>query len=189
MNRFSFFRNIAAALVLSSAGAALHVVLQILLGPADALRIALLVTALGYLAFLLHQLRPPFGVALTIAGGILLALLLLVVNPSLPLWLCVLPGALWLLRCALRYGSLAHCALDAVINGVAWCVGISVVLHTHSLWLGLWSYFLTLAFCVVVPARQSANTPTLNALSAFQLARSSAERALLRLQKNSVHTL
>jgi hypothetical protein len=187
MNTFSFSRNIVAALVLSTLAAAMHGALQPFIGSAEALRVALLVTAFGYLAFLLQQLRPPFGMVLILAGTLLLSFALLAFNPPLLVWLGVMLALLWLVRCVLRYQHLTHCMLDALINGLAVCVGLSVVLHTHSLWLGAWSYFLALAFCALLPSRQQASSASSSYFSSFQQARSSAESALRRLQKNSVH--
>lgn len=187
MNAFSFFRNVVAALVLSTVASAVHGALQPFVGSADALRVSLLITVLGYLAFLLQQLRPPFGMVLILAGALLTSFALLLFNPPLLVWLGMLAAMLWLVRCVLRYQHLTHCALDALINALAGCVGLSVLLHTHSLWLGVWSYFLALAFCALLPSRQQASTESHSYFSSFQQARSSAESALRRLQKNSVH--
>lgn len=189
MNRFSFFSNVVAALVLASVGAALHASLQPLAGSGVALRIMLIACASGYLAFLLHQLRPRFGITLMITGWLLLMLLLLLINPPLLLWLPALAGTLWLMRCVLRYQNVLHAALDGLLNGVAGCVGFSVVMYTHSLWLGIWSYLLTLAFCVAIPARQPPRESITHIQSDFNQAQASAERALKRLQQQSIHAV
>lgn len=189
MNRFSFLSNVVAALVLATVGAALHASLQPFAGSGLALRVMLIACASGYLAFLLHQLRPRFSVALMITGWLVLMLLLLLINPPLLLWLPALAGALWVMRCVLRYQTVLHAALDGLLNGVAGCVGFSVVMYTHSLWLGIWSYLLTLAFCVAIPARQPTRADTAPAHSEFNQAHASAERALKRLQQQSFHTV
>lgn len=186
MNNFSFFRNVIAALVLSTVAAAVYGALQPFADSPDALRAALLITALGYLAFLLRQLQPPFGMILILAGALLTSIAMLLFNPPLLVWFGVLSAQLWLVRCVLRYQHLTHCVLDALINGLAGCVGLSVLLHTHSVWLGSWSYFLALAFCTLLPSRQQSVSAVTPDASGFEQAHSSAESALYRLQKNSV---
>lgn len=185
MRGFSFSANVVAALLLSTLGVVLSTVLQPWIGHADASRVMLLLLSLGYLAFLLHQCRPRYGLSLVICSWLLCAMLLLLFNPPLLLWLAMLAGALWLLRSALRYQHLYQVGLDALLNVFAGACACSVLLFTHSLWLSLWSYFLCLAFSAAIPARPAPHPITEPASQTYDDALASAQSALRRLQKNT----
>ena len=94
MNRFTFLSSVVAALLLATVGAALHGAVQPFWGSSLALRITLLGCTSGYLAFLLLQLRPRFGMTLIIASWLALAFVLMIFNPSVLLWISSLGGAL-----------------------------------------------------------------------------------------------
>ncbi len=185
MKRFSFAANVMAALVLSTLGVVVSTTLQPWIGKDDAGRLMVLVLSLGYLVFLLHQCRPRYGLSIVASGWVVCALALLLFNPPLLVWMLVLAGALWLLRSALRYQRLFRMALDGALNLFAAGCAFNVLLFTHSLWLSLWSYFLALAFTAAIPARTTSQIADQSAPDAYEQARSSAESALRRLQKNA----
>ncbi len=185
MNRFSFNANVVAALLLSTLGVVMCNALRPWIGDGDASRMMLLLLSLGYLAFLIHQCRPRYGLSLVISGWLLCAMLLLLLNPPLMVWLGVLIGTLWSMRSALRYQQLYLAGLDGILNVIAAACAFSVLLFTHSLWLSLWSYFLCLAFTCAIPARPAHRSTIEPASQTYDDARAGAQSALRRLQKNT----
>lgn len=183
MKTLSFTSQIGAGAALSVAAAAISTVMQPLLGTSDGLRLTLLVISLGYLLFLLQRTAPRFGISIVASAWILNALLLLLFNPPLVIWLLDQVALLWLVRAALRYQQIIPVLIDAALNLLALCAGLSALWYSQSLLLAVWSYFLVLAFCVWIPARQP-RTPAALADNAFEQAQSSAEAAIRRLQKN-----
>lgn len=183
MKGFSFFSSVMVALLLSTLGVVVITALQPWIGRGDASRLMLLLVSLGYLGFLLHQCRPRFGLSLMIGGWLLCAALLVLFNPPLMMWLAVLVAILWLVRSALRYQQLYQAGLDGLLNLFATGCAISILLFTHSLWLSLWSYFLSLAFSAAIPARPLKRSNSEPVTDAFEEAKACAESALRRLQK------
>lgn len=184
MNRFSFFNHIALSVALSLMTITLHNTVTPFIGYDYGYRILILSLSVGYLSFLLHQLKPRFGVALILVFWCVMSLLLFTFNPSLPIWLMAHIGCLWMVRATLRYQHIQHWLLDSLVNLLAICAGIATYLHTQNIGLSVWSYFLVLALVALLAPSREQEIQTFNA-SPFQVAQNAANAALRRLQKPS----
>lgn len=173
-----FWREVAIALLLSAAAAILYPWLRWLLGGADALRLALLVAATGYVICRVLLASGRSGRLLASAAWLVLATALLVFNPGLAAWLLLPTLYLWLLRALLCHGRPMPALADAALTALALGGALLAAAHTHSLFLALWSYFLVQGLHVLLP--QTTPTPSA-AIDPFAAATRQAEAALRRL--------
>lgn len=185
MSTPSFWRSVLFALALSIVGALLHMVFVGVFGRALSLRLIVLVVSAIYVLSLLYA--SPLRSGRMVAGLAWLALagLLVIFNPVLSVWLVLQTAFIWLLRGLQTYDSLIAAGLDALLCAIALAAAVATAMHTHSLFLTLWSYFLVQALQVFVPRRlqphsSGAAVPG-NDFNDFDSAYRNAEMALRRL--------
>ena len=146
-----FWPEVLLGLALSLAAAAVFHVTRPLFGNADAFRLILLGCAAGYGLWTLRVAEAKVGRLVAVAAFAALTLALLLWNPNPWAWISSLLGFNWLLRCLYRHDSLLAAMTDAGLSMIALAVGIASLQHTHSLWLGLWCFFLTQALHHAIP--------------------------------------
>src|SRR5262249_44593702 len=99
------------------------------------------------------------------------------------LWLLAQAFAIWLLRCWCRYTSPAAALADGALGLFAIAAASVTALHSHSVFLAFWSFFLVQALFVLIPEtlqpRIAATDP--DDEDRFDQAHRSAEAALRRL--------
>ena len=185
MKPMNFWRALLLAAAISVIGAVLHSVLPSLFGNASSLRLTLLTAAAIYLLALL--ISSPVGSGRVVGACVWLALsaLLIGFDPPLSVWLLLQTGYLWLLRSLTRYPSLIPAGIDAVLSGFALAASIATAVHTHSLLLSLWSYFLVQALATFIPSRPVQPTATRPGDHDFDASYRNAEAALRRLSMRS----
>jgi hypothetical protein len=150
MTAAAFGRQLLLALAISAAGAVVHSALASIFGSAIAIRLTLLTVALIYLLSLLRNAPRRSGRLLSALVWLGLAGLLLLFNPPLMVWALSQIGLIWLLRSLQRYQSLVAAGADALLCGLAIAAAMTTALHTGSLFLCLWSFFLIQALLVFV---------------------------------------
>lgn len=180
MKRPDFWRSAGLALLLSSIGALAFKFFAPLVGAGPGLKILVLALGLAYLLTLLARHHVRVGRLAATAVWAVSAVLLWTLDPVLWVWLLVQTTLVWLLRCLYAHDSLAAALLDAGLNGLALAAALATAMHTGSLFLCLWSFFLVQALYVLIPARRSAtNGPATD--TAFDQAERAARAALRRL--------
>ena len=191
----ALWRGMGAALLLSILGAMVFSFGGSLLGSAAAARLGLTILSLLYLLYILqtspaaqkemfrHSQSAKRGVLVSLALWLVLTLLLYAFNPSIWIWLVVLTGFSWLVRCFRSYRSLWLAAGDALVNGVALILSLLTALHTHSVFLSLWCFFLIQAALVFLPGVRRSRQPSTDEfmVQQFDDAYRSAEAALSRI--------
>ncbi|GMU44208.1 MAG: hypothetical protein IT479_06275 [Xanthomonadales bacterium] len=184
MNAIPFWRGVLLALLLSIVGAVLHAVAAPWIGSALSLRLSLLLVATLYVFALLASAPGRSGRVLAALAWCVLAGALLLAWPRLSVWLLAATLWFWLLRSLLRYQSLLPATFDALLGGFALAAAVATAMHTHSLFLALWCYFLVQAFNSWLP-----HSAAVAAVSApahdFDTAFRNAEAALRRLSLHS----
>ncbi len=94
-------------------------------------------------------------------------------------------GALWLIRSIYFYSSGLSALIDLALNLVAVASGYWAAVHTGSVFLTLWCFFLVQALFVAIPPkvkRQCRRPPATHRESEnFERARLSAEKAIRQL--------
>jgi hypothetical protein len=191
----AFWRGTAVALALSFFGSAVFSVSTPLVGTGSGARLVLTVLSLLYLLFVLKTTGYPSalltgrssrrtrGVMVSLSLWSILVVALCLVNPSIWFWLVALVGMVWLVRCLRCYHSLIAAAGDAVLNGLALTLALATALHTQSVFLSLWCFFLTQAAVVFVPGfeRNSLASAREDSEQSFDAAYHTAEAAIRRL--------
>ncbi len=182
MKSLSFWPAVALALAISAAGWVLHAVCASMVGSALSLRMVVLAAAMLQVLALLATHPARSGRIVAAAAWLLLSGLLVLVDPNLTIWLVAQTGFIWLLRSLQRYDSLVPAAADALLCGFALAAAVATAMHTRSLFLSLWCYFLVQALAAFLPRRLGAK-PTAAAVDPndFEAAFRTAEAALRRL--------
>jgi len=181
MKRPSFWHGVAVALVLSIVGALAFPLIKLLLGHGLALRGLIAGLGFAYLLVLLHESQVAVGRIVTVVVWLVLTACLFLFDPTLWVWLLVQVGLIWLVRCLNLHGSLHAALADAGLNGLAVAAGLSTALHTHSVFLTLWTFFLIQALYALIPKLRGSSAQPETHAEGFEQAYRTAEAALRRL--------
>jgi len=187
MSRPSFWREVGVGLALSIAGALAYHAIATIIGSALALRLVVAGLGIVYGVSLLRGLRARIGRLLAIAAWLVLDVALFVFDPPLLLWLAAQAFAIWLLRCWCCYGSFFAALADGALNLFALAAAMVAAVHSHSVFLALWSFFLVQALFVLIPEtlRPRVAAAQSDDEDRFDQAHRSAESALRRLTAHS----
>jgi len=183
MKTLSFWRGVLLAALISVVCAVVHLVLSKAMGGSSSLRLCVLGAALIYVWALLALTPKRSGRLLAAVFWLVLAMALIAFNPPLLVWLLLQTGFIWLLRALQSYDSLIPAISDALLSGFALAAAIATALHTHSLFLALWSFFLVQALVAFIPVR--ANSAAAPGESDFETSYRNAQIALRRLSLRS----
>lgn len=189
MKQPSFLEGVGVALVAALLGSVLHTALSPIGDGDGLLRLLIAGLGLGYIVYLLIRSPERVGRITSLVGWGLAAVAIWLLQPSLPLFLLVHLGLIWLVRSLYFYAGLLSALADLVLTGLGLAAGIWAATHTASLFLGLWCFFLVQALFVAIPA--AVNRDTAAGLShqasedPFHYAHRAAESALRRL--SSLH--
>lgn len=188
MNNSLFLSSIIAAALLSAGAAALLITFSLVLTPADALRIIILLLSIAYVVWIKRWLTVPFGWSLIVVAGVSLALILAIANPGIFTWILSATAYLCVIRCVGRYQRLGYALADGLLSMGAIVVAIAVFQQTESFALSLWSWCLTLVFTCFIPAKpnQRRLASPLND-DGFSHAYRTAKNALNRLADTHAH--
>ncbi|WP_020407819.1 hypothetical protein [Hahella ganghwensis] len=177
MNTLNFWRGAGVALILSLLGATAFSVFSPLFGTAISARVIIESLSLIYLLVLLYQTSARSGRLLSLASWLLMSALLFLFNPTILIWLTAQVGLIWLIRCLYRYGNLWTAATDAILNGLALMLSLATAMHTHSVFLSLWCFFLMQALYVYIPGKCSQRCQLTDTTANTQAGSDNFERA------------
>jgi hypothetical protein len=188
MKRPTFFEGMLVALVMSLLGGILFTVLSPTFGAEGVLRGLTAGISLGYLVYLLKRSRETVGRVTVILGWALLAIILGLLEPTLPLYLLMHLLLIWLIRSLYFYAGLLPALLDLGLSALSLAAGLWAFLHTGSLFPAIWCLFLLQALFVAIPVSlhgKAAGTEqqSINA-ERFEQAHRSALSALRKLSSS-----
>ncbi|MES9993311.1 MAG: hypothetical protein ABW098_15280 [Candidatus Thiodiazotropha sp.] len=151
MRRPSFLEGVVVALAASISVGVLSSAFSTLFYSGFVLRMVIAVTGLLYLFYLLHRSGEKVGRISSVVVWLISAALIWLMGLSLPLYLLVHLGLIWLIRSLYYYSSLISALLDfgLVLFGLA--AAVWAMLQTGSLFLGVWCFFLIQALFVAIP--------------------------------------
>ena len=180
-----FFEGVAVALVLSVIGTVLFIMFNPFVSAGFLLRLLLNGIGLAYVLYLLWRSRERSGRVAVFTGWLLASIGIWVLYPPIVLFVLVHLGLIWLIRALYFYSGVLPALLDLGLTIIALLLAIGASLHTQSLFLGLWCFFLGQALFVFIPAtlRRKA-TPSASrdlAEDRFERAHSVALAALRKL--------
>jgi len=181
MKRPPFVEGVFLALILAVAGGSAWSLAMLALPPGPAAVLLVNGLATAYALYLLF--RSPLRAGRVTVGTAWLALIagLAWAPPSLLVPACAFAAALWLLRSVCYHRSLAAVAADLALHALAAGAAVWTVDQSGSVFLAVWSYFLTQALFTVIPRPAAAEPASVDAEAAFERARRNAEAALRRL--------
>ena len=185
MNRPTFLQGALAGLSASVVGAGGFWTLSLVIGTDPALRLVVAALSLAYAVYLLKQCAGRTGRAVTVAVWLVGAAGLWFAAPSLLTYVIAHVLFVWLIRALKFYASLLTALADLGLCAVSVAAATAAALHTGSVLLSLWCFFLIQALWIAIPPTlQSAARPTLAPPTAddrFQHAYTVAEAAVRKL--------
>lgn len=183
MKRPGFFEGAGVALALSLSGSVLFAALSPVIGNGVLTRLLIAGLGLAYVLYLLGRAPERVGRVTALAAWAAVASIAWLLAPSITLYALIHLGLVWLVRSLYFRSSLLTSLADLGLNGLALAAGIAALIHTGSLFLSLWSFFLVQALFVVIPPSIAPRTEATHAESDedFLRAHRAAETALRRL--------
>lgn len=183
MKRPSFINGVIVAFVFALAGAAAFSSLKLLLGSGIVLK--LLISGLGgiYVLYLLSRSNEKTGrltiPVLWLTGAISAWFLL----PEITLFAISHIMMMWLIRSLYFHSSVLPALLDFGLCGLSLLAAIATALHSHSMFLTIWSFFLLQALFVAIPSLTNIRQgePSDQCEQRFKRALHTAEAAVRRI--------
>ena len=150
MKRPTFYEGVGVALAASLFGSVTYSALSVAVG-GSVLRLVIAGLALGYVVYLLGRSGERVGRVTALVAWCAAAVALWLATPSLALYLLLHVGLIWLMRSLFFHASLLAALADLGLGGLALAAGVWAVVHSGSLLLGIWCFFLVQALFVAIP--------------------------------------
>jgi len=155
MKRPTFLEGVLVALAASLGAGVLGTALGTLFAGAGVLHLVTAVVGLSYVLYLLSRSPERVGRITTLVAWILAAGAAWGLGLPIGLYLLAHLGLIWLVRSLHFHSSLLAAVADLGLSGLGLAAALWAVLHTGSLLLGVWCFFLVQALFVVIPPRLS----------------------------------
>ena len=185
MKRPGFFQGVLVAATLAIAAGVLGTVLAPLMGLPALVRLLIPALGLGYLLYLLGRSGKRTGRFTALAAWAAMAVASGWFAPPLPFYLAIHAGTIWLLRSLYYYYGILPALLDLGLSAASIAVTAWAALHSGSLVLATWCFFLVQALFVAIPPAirdpERAAGPATPQNQNFERARRQAEAALQQL--------
>lgn len=150
MKPISFAESIVLALLASALGAAMYSMFSLFDGDAT-LRLVIDILALAYVTYLLIRSRERTGRIVVWVSWCVAALFIWGLQLSLPLYLFSHMALIWIVRSLYYYSSLVSALVDLGVNIVSMLAAVTAAVHTDSIFISLWCYFLLQSLFVYIP--------------------------------------
>jgi hypothetical protein len=185
MKQPTFFEGTVVALIASVAGGVLYTALTTQFAGGAVLRLLIAGIALGYIIYLFSRSRERIGRLTALGFWAIAAGATWWLAPSLSMYLLVHLGLIWLIRSLYFYSSVLSALADLGLAGLGLAAAVWASIHTGSLFLGIWCFFLLQALFVAIPAslerKASHRQPVPDHEDRFQRAHRAAESAVRKL--------
>jgi len=153
MKRPTFFYGVMVALAIAAAAGAVFSALAPLLGAGTSLRLLVPVVSLAYLLCLFRRNDESTGRITTVALWFLVSAITWLIAPSIPVYVLIHTGMLWLVRSLYFYSSAFPALLDLGLSTLSVSAAVWAMTRSGSLFLTIWCFFLVQAVFVVIPHR------------------------------------
>lgn len=158
--RPGFLEGVGVALILSSIGAAVFTMFHPFFAAGFLGRLLLSGIGFAYVLYILWRSRERIGRITVLAIWTLANVIIWVFYPPILLFVILQLALIWLIRSLYFYSGVLPSLLDLGLNGIAATLAIAAGLHTRSLFIGLWCFFLSQALFVFIPATLQHKTVT-----------------------------
>jgi hypothetical protein len=185
MKRPNFLQGVGVAAVLALLGSVAVTVLTPLVAFSALYSLLIPALALAYVLYILTCSNERVGHATTLTLWAAMSLTVWLAEPPFGLYLMVHVGALWLIRSLYFYSSALSALMDLGLNIASAATAYWAAVHSGSVFLAIWCFFLVQALFIAIPAslhrqsrsRAAAHPDTEN----FERARLRAEAAIRQL--------
>ncbi len=185
MNRRpTVFNGVAAAALLGMGASILVLLLTPLAGLGSVIRLAVPLLSLIYLVHTLKGMGATTGRVVMFAAWCFFSLCCWWFVTSLPFYLLLHAGAIWLIRSLFAYSSLIPAMLDLALTACAAIAFSWAFMRTGSVFLATWCFFLVQALWTRIPNRLKHHSPRQapeTGSDEFEQARRRADAALRQL--------
>lgn len=188
MKRPNFMEGVLVGLIASIAGSALFVTLKWFMSYNNALELIIVGISFAYTVYLLSRSPEKTGRIVVMASWLVSAAIMWVMSLPLMLVAMIHIGMVWLIRSLYFYSSILPALIDLMLSAFSLVIAIWAGLHTSSLFLSVWCFFLTQTLFVFIPhggKKQSTQHPSNEQGDSFESAHRSAEAALRKLSSIS----
>jgi len=183
--RPGFLEGVVVAIVMSTVATAVYAMFHPFMAAGFLLRLLLSGVSLGYVLYLLWRSHERIGRVTVLVVWFLANAGIWVFYPPVLLFVMLQLVLIWLIRSLYFYSGVLPALMDLGLVAVAALFAIVGGLHTASLFVGLWCFFLCQALFVFIPARlQRKPTSTASVTFAedrFERAHRAATTALRKL--------
>lgn len=180
----TFYEGVGLALAAAVTVSVVDTTLSPLFGEYRVGRLLIAALGLGYVIYLLYRSRERVGRITTLSAWLVTAVGGWLLIPGLTLYAVLHLAMLWLVRSLYHQPGVLASLADLGLNVLALMVGTWAWLHSGSLLLGVWSFFLVQALFVAIPGwfSKTGSVPTNHDDDErFQQASRAADAALRRL--------
>ena len=183
MNRPSFFHGVVVAAVLGFFASAVVATLTPFVGLGSVVRLVIPALGLAYLLYLFGRSEERIGRVTTLSLWGALAAITWWIAPSLPFYLLIHVGAIWLVRSLYFYSGVMPALMDLGISTLSVFATVWAISRTGSVFLATWCFFLVQALFVAIPpaikSRRKSHAASEN--EKFDHAKRNADKALRQL--------
>jgi len=182
--RPTFLEGVGVAVAVSVLGSASAMVLTSLFGRGVTLYLLAAVVGFTYLVYLLARSRQRVGRITTVVFWLSATAIAWFTAVPLVVFTVMQLGFLWLVRSLYFHASVLSALLDLGLTAFSLITALWALVHTGSVFLGIWTFFLLQALFVVIPRKMqtdNGNTKAHLEDDSFQLAYRSAEAAVRKL--------
>ncbi|MES9855434.1 MAG: hypothetical protein ABW166_02360 [Sedimenticola sp.] len=188
MKTATFTDGVVIALIAAVVGTLLLTLLNTILPLEATLRLLITGAAFLYLTYLLKRSDQAVGRIVTLAVWVAISAISWLSGVPLPLYLLLQLGMIWLIRSLYFYNGLFPALADLGLHLLSLAAAYWVFIQTESTALTLWSFFLTQALFVYIPAsiREQFTSIEKNQAKAdrFNQAHQRAQTAVRKLSTN-----
>jgi hypothetical protein len=185
MKKPTFFHGVAVAVVLAFAASAVIGALTPFVGIGSVVRLVIPAVSFAYIIYLLRCSAERLGRITVLALWSALAVATWWYSPSLPYYVFVHVGAVWLVRSLYFYTGIFPALMDLALSAMSVTAFIWAISRTGSVFLAVWSFFLVQALFVAIPSsiakrKETGGSPAIDSAQ-FDRARRQADHALQQL--------
>ena len=185
MKHPNFIEGAVFAFVAALGASVVHTTLTPILGHEWVFRLIIPGLGLGYVLYLLLRAQERIGRITAVFAWLLMAGLSWLFLPGLVSYLVAHLGSVWLIRSLYHQSGGLTTLADLMLNAVALMSSVWALVHSGSLFLSVWSFFLVQALFVFIRSyrgiARKPDTSTQKKSDHFQQAYRTAETALRKL--------
>lgn len=189
MNKPGFIEGVVVALVMCIAGSIGYSVVGVVCNDYDTWRVLIAAISFSYSIYLLWRSQQRTGRIIVTLSWLLMSVAIWLIEPSLLHYALIHLASLWLIRSLYFHASILSTLLDFGLIALGVAVALWALIHSGSLLLSLWCFFLVQAVFVTIPGKIK-SVPTNQAVTnnnvKFQQAIRNAQSALNSLTSASI---